>query len=95
MYLSLENEKLLNEAFVSICNMSFADSENNHSTCGVFHIKPFSTHWDKKTVDEVIQHVRIYIDTWVISRMEQVLGKDKKDIEKASIERYNKKYPIL
>lgn len=95
MYLTKENEKLLNDAFVSACNMSFADSIDNHSTCGSFHIKPFETHWDKKTVDEVVQNVKIYLDTWVIGRIQQVLGKDKKDIEKASIERYNKKYPIL
>lgn len=84
--LTVREEEKLMEAFSCMVNMSIATDKDNHSRCGSFQIRPFNTHWDKKTLKEVMGGVKIYIDTWVIPRMEEAL-----QVKRSSVERYERK----
>lgn len=77
-----QRRELLEEAFRAICNMSMAKEKDNHASCHSFHIEPFHTHWDKKTVKEVKYNVDLYINTWVIRPMEKALGLSRTAIKK-------------
>lgn len=72
-----EFEKLT-EAFELICNLYYASEKDNFSRCGVYHIQPFNTHWDKKTVKEIMYHMRLFLGSWVIYPMEQALKMGRK-----------------
>lgn len=52
--LNKKEQEQLQEAFNAVCNLFFATEKDNFSKCSSFHIKPFNTHWDKKTVKEVM-----------------------------------------
>lgn len=84
--LNQEQEEKLKEVLSYMVNLSIAREKDNYSTCGSFHIEPFNTHWDKKTVKEVNYHVRLYIDIWVIPKLEQILN-----IKRSTIERERRK----
>ena len=86
--LTKEQQEKLQEAFSSICNLSFATEKDNFSTCGCFHIQPFFTHWDRKTVKEVMYQIKLYINTWVIPKMEDGLMLSKKKVEKYERQRH-------
>lgn len=73
--------KRLTEAFRHACNLGFADIKDNHSSCGSFHIHPFNTHWDEKTAADVKYHVQLYVNTWIVPYLAEVL-----DISAASEE---------
>jgi hypothetical protein len=77
--LNKEQRKFLHEAFDAIVALSEAVEKDNFSPCGVFHIEPFHTHWDKKTVREVKYQMKLYVDTWITYRMEQAFGLDRKE----------------
>ena len=79
--ISNEEYEKLKKAFEIICNLNFASEKSNHSTCGVFHIQPFNTHWDKKTVKEIIYNMRLYLSTWAIPEMENALKLSSKKVE--------------
>lgn len=83
-----EDKEALEKAFEAVCNMYFAAEKDNHSSCSSFHIKPFNTHWDKQTVKEVIEDVKIYLGTWVISPMEYALNKDRHKVEREAKKYY-------
>lgn len=88
--LNKEEQEKLQEAFSAVCNLLFATEKNNFSKCSSFHIKPFNTHWDKKTVKEVMYHVKLYLRTWVIHPMEQALKEDRNNIKKFEKKRHKK-----
>jgi len=86
--LNKKEERELQEAFQALCNMYFATEKNNFSKCTSFHIKPFNPHWDEKTVQEVMKHVKMYLSAWVITPMEQVLKINKEQVEKDEQQRH-------
>lgn len=74
MEINSKQEQELAEAFKSAVSISVAGVDDNHATCGSFHINPFNTHWDRKTVEEVMYHVQLYTRTWIVAPMERALG---------------------
>jgi hypothetical protein len=64
----------LKEAFRCACNLNFADTRHNHSTCGSFHIHPFNTKWDEETAKDVMYHVQLYVNSWIVQPLSQSLG---------------------
>lgn len=83
-----EEFKQLKEVFEFICNLYYATEKDNFSRCSVFHIEPFNTHWDKKTVKEVIHSMRLYLGSWVIYPMEQALKTNRATVEKEERNRH-------
>jgi hypothetical protein len=70
-----EQERELQEAFRCLVALYSAEENKDHySTCACYHIEPFNNHWDKKTVEEVKQHVRMYINSWILPQLESVLN---------------------
>lgn len=86
--LNQKEQKQLQEAFSAACNLFFATEKDNFSTCSSFHIKPFNTHWDRKTVKEVMYHVKLYLGSWVISPMENALKEDRQKIKQYQQKRH-------
>ena len=76
-----EQTKQLKNAFKSAVAISYADTQDNHSTCASFHIQPFKTDWDEETVKDVMYQVQLYTKTWIVYPMEQALGIKAKDID--------------
>lgn len=76
-----EQEDKIREAFRCVVSLCCASHENNHASCGSFHIQPFNTHWDKKTVEEVLYHVQLYARTWILSPLQTALNLDSTIVE--------------
>lgn len=86
--LNQKEQEQLQEAFNAVCNLFFATEKDNFSKCSSFHIKPFNTHWDKKTVKEVMYHVKLYLGSWVIHPMEQALKEDRNKVKRNEQKRH-------
>ena len=84
-----KNIDQLKEAFRCAVNLNTAQTYYNHSTCGSFHIAPFNTTWDKKTVEEVMYRVQLYVNTWIVYPMSEALELDPKDITTANLIRWH------
>ena len=86
--LNQKEQEQLQEAFNAVCNLFFATEKDNFSKCSSFHIKPFNTHWDKKTVKEVMYQVKLYLGSWVVYPMEQALKEDRNKIKRYEQKRH-------
>lgn len=69
------------EAIRSAHALCSAGIEDNGSTCGCYHIKPFKTHWDEKTVIEVAESVRIYVRSWILSPLSEVFNVSESNLD--------------
>lgn len=92
--LNQKEQEQLQEAFNALCNIFFATEKDNFSKCSSFHIKPFNTHWDKKTVKEVMYHVKLYLGSWVIHPMEQALKEDRNKVKRNEQKRHREAQKI-
>lgn len=91
-----DKENKLKDAFRSAVAISYASVDDNYSICGSFHIEPFNTHWDRKTVEEVMYHVQLYTRTWIVSPMESALGyKTSEENERMMLDWHKKQIHIL
>lgn len=87
--LNKKQEEQLKEAFSALCNLYYASEKDNFSQCTAFHIKPFNTHWDKRTIKEVMNGIKLYLSSWVIHPMEKALEEDRVKI-KSDEQKYHK-----
>lgn len=90
-----EQEKELKEAFRCAVSISYASTEDNHASCSSFHIQPFNTHWDRKTVEEVLYSVQIYTRTWIVAPMERALGYSASEVDDTMMLDWHKKQIYL
>lgn len=88
MTLTEDQIQKLIEVTKAVYSFTEADTERNHANCTSFEIKPFKTHWDEKTVREVMHSMQLYVRTWILHPLADLSGVDLKEVEKSLKIRY-------
>lgn len=80
----------LEKALNHIYSISFAEIDENKTSCASFNIEPFNGHWDRQTVIEVKESVQRYLKTWVLPKILEEAGEEGKIFQKKKLIEYHK-----